>query len=254
MTKSKVMNMHARHAVTMKLKKGMVGIEAAIVLIAFVIVAAALAFVVLNMGFMTTQKSSIVIRSGLGEASTALEVDGSVIAYSAKSTKVNYTVIPIKVSPGRHLVDLHPDRTNIMYWSTEAGSYADIYVGYGYIYKSSGSYYLIVYKPDGTTWVTSTNIGSSINLTKIWDELRSSINEDVYAVVLWVDSNQDHTKKDTNLEVGEKAIIMVVYKSTNVQPTAYQTIKLEVKPPEGATLTVEKTMPPGIPKGVIDLG
>jgi len=38
-------------------RKGVVGIESAIVLIAFVIVAAALAFVVLNMGFSTTQKA-----------------------------------------------------------------------------------------------------------------------------------------------------------------------------------------------------
>ncbi|MFZ8790675.1 MAG: archaellin/type IV pilin N-terminal domain-containing protein [Thermosphaera aggregans] len=38
-------------------KKGIVGIEAAIVLIAFVIVATALAFVVMNMGMYTIQKS-----------------------------------------------------------------------------------------------------------------------------------------------------------------------------------------------------
>ncbi|MGC8679654.1 MAG: archaellin/type IV pilin N-terminal domain-containing protein, partial [Fervidicoccaceae archaeon] len=60
-------------------KRGIVGIEAAIVLIAFVIVAAALAFVALNMGLFTTQKSKEVIGKGLGEASTALEVDGSVL-------------------------------------------------------------------------------------------------------------------------------------------------------------------------------
>jgi len=42
-------------------KKGIVGIEAAIVLIAFVIVAAALAFVAINMGMYTTQKSKEVM-------------------------------------------------------------------------------------------------------------------------------------------------------------------------------------------------
>ncbi|GBF09192.1 flagellin [Aeropyrum pernix] len=45
----------------MKGRKGIVGIEAAIVLIAFVIVAAALAFVALNMGLFTTQKSKEVM-------------------------------------------------------------------------------------------------------------------------------------------------------------------------------------------------
>ncbi len=238
-----------------RLRKGMVGIEAAIVLIAFVIVAAALAFVVLNMGFLTTQKSSIVIRSGLGEASTALEVDGSVLAYSQKGSKVNYTVIPIKVSPGRHLVDLHPDRASIVYWSTETGSYADIYVAYGYVYKNTtdNKYWLTVYSPGGSTLAQS-KVGSSINLTSIWSTLQSKISDDIFAAVIWIDSNQVYTKKDTNLELGEKAIVMVVYKNTAVQPGEYKTIKIEVKPPEGATLTVERTMPPGIPRGVIDLG
>jgi len=48
--------------------RGVVGIESAIVLIAFVIVAAALAFVVLNMGFATSQKAKTAIVATLGEA------------------------------------------------------------------------------------------------------------------------------------------------------------------------------------------
>ncbi len=242
------------------LRRGMVGIEAAIVLIAFVIVAAALAFVVLNMGFVTTQKSSAVIKSGLGEASTALEVDGSVLAYSQLGAKVNYTVIPIKVSPGRHFVDLYPSRASVVYWSTTAGSFADIYVAYGYVYKNGTdkNYYLAVYGSDDSEIVTigssDAKIGEAINLTKIWEILNSHINDEVYAAVIWVNSNQQYTDKDTNLELGEKAIVMIGFKSTAVQPTAYQTVKIEIKPPEGATLTVERTMPPGIPAGVIDLG
>jgi flagellin FlaB len=60
--------------------KAIVGIESAIVLIAFVVVAAALAFVVLNMGFFTTQRSKETIGSGLAQASSALEIDGTVLA------------------------------------------------------------------------------------------------------------------------------------------------------------------------------
>ena len=37
--------------------RGVIGVESAIVMIAFVIVAAALAFIVLNTGFSTTQKA-----------------------------------------------------------------------------------------------------------------------------------------------------------------------------------------------------
>ncbi|MEM3936184.1 MAG: archaellin/type IV pilin N-terminal domain-containing protein, partial [Ignisphaera sp.] len=63
-----------------RLLRGIVGIEAAIVLIAFVVVAAALAFVALNMGFYTTQRSKEVMAQGLAQASSSLEVDGTVLA------------------------------------------------------------------------------------------------------------------------------------------------------------------------------
>ena len=45
--------------------RGVIGVESAIVMIAFVIVAAALAFVVLNMGFATTQKAKTTTISAL---------------------------------------------------------------------------------------------------------------------------------------------------------------------------------------------
>ena len=60
--------------------RGVIGIEAAIVLIAFVIVAAALAFVVLNMGFSTTQKAKTAIIAAIEEAGSALEVAGKMTA------------------------------------------------------------------------------------------------------------------------------------------------------------------------------
>ena len=236
--------------------KGMVGIEAAIVLIAFVIVAAALAFVVLNMGFVTTQRSQQVISSGLGEASTALEVDGSVLAYSEKSSYVNYTVVPIKVSPGRSAVDLHPDRSSILYWSSK-GSFADVYIGYGYVYfdANNNQYNVTVYWSNGTQMLVA-SIGGSINITGIWWELDSKLSNsyDIYAVIIWIDSNQAYTTKDTNLEIGEKAIVLLSFDEVSIQPKEYDVIKIEIKPPEGATLTIERTMPPGIPAGVIDLG
>ena len=172
------------------------------------------------------------------------------LAYSAKGDYINYTVVPIKVSPGKHHVDLSPKRASVLYWSTEAGSFADIYVAYGYITSTSSGYTLTVYNETGNEIISSVNIGSSINMTKIWSELQSKINDDVFAAIIWI----DYSNTDTNLEVGEKAIVMIVYKNSSVQPEAYQTIKLEIKPPTGAPLTVERTMPPGIDQGVIDLG
>ncbi len=62
--------------------RGLTGSETAIILIAFVVVAAAFAFAVLNLGFTTIQKSSEVIRAGLSEVTSAIELSGGVIARS----------------------------------------------------------------------------------------------------------------------------------------------------------------------------
>jgi archaeal flagellin N-terminal-like domain len=97
-----------------KKKKGIVGIEAAIVLIAFVIVAAALAFVVINMGMYTTQKSKEVMSQALNEATTALEVDGTVMGYVDETPSVTHILIPLKVSPGMLAVDFNNTKIDIV--------------------------------------------------------------------------------------------------------------------------------------------
>ncbi len=55
------------------------GLEAAIVLIAFVVVAAVFSYVVLGAGFFTTQKSQEVVHTGVSQASSNVEVSGPVI-------------------------------------------------------------------------------------------------------------------------------------------------------------------------------
>jgi flagellin FlaB len=63
-------------------RKAVSGLETAIVLIAFVIVASAFAYAVLNMGFLATQKSQEVVVGGLQAASAATVLDGPVYGYS----------------------------------------------------------------------------------------------------------------------------------------------------------------------------
>jgi len=50
-------------------KRAIVGIEAAIVMIAFVVIAAAFAFMVVNMGLFSTQRSQEAIQQGLKDSS-----------------------------------------------------------------------------------------------------------------------------------------------------------------------------------------
>ena len=60
--------------------RGFSGLEAAIVLIAFVVVAAVFSFTILGTGFFTTQKSQEVVHAGLQQAKTSLSLGGTVIA------------------------------------------------------------------------------------------------------------------------------------------------------------------------------
>lgn len=86
-------------------KGALTGLETAIILIAFVVVAAAFAFAVLNMGFFTTQKSSEVMQAGLEETLSSVEIAGSVVARSSSGQISNITIY-VKSAVGKNPVDM----------------------------------------------------------------------------------------------------------------------------------------------------
>jgi flagellin FlaB len=80
-----MLNKYLRH------EKGITGLETAIILIAFVVVAAVFAYTVLSAGLFATQKSQEAVYSGLKEAQSTLELKGAVIA-TANSTGASGTI------------------------------------------------------------------------------------------------------------------------------------------------------------------
>jgi len=86
---------------------GLTGIETAIILIAFVIVAAVFSFAVLNTGFQSTQKAQDVMKAGMEQAASAMELDGGIIISSegGKLKTMNFTV---RISPGKNPVSFDP--------------------------------------------------------------------------------------------------------------------------------------------------
>ncbi len=62
---------------------GITGLETAIILIAFVVVASVFAYTVLSAGVFSAEKSSEAVYSGLEEAQSTLELRGGVTAYSS---------------------------------------------------------------------------------------------------------------------------------------------------------------------------
>jgi len=99
-------------------RRGLTGLETAIILIAFVIVAAAFAFAVLNLGFSSTQKSGEVLKAGLEEATSSIELAGSVIAMGENASgtmKVANITLYVKTAVGKRPVDMSTNTLVISY-------------------------------------------------------------------------------------------------------------------------------------------
>jgi len=258
-------------------RRGIVGIESAIVLIAFVIVAAALAFVVLNMGFFTSQQSKLVMQRGLGEASSALELDGTfVAAVNTTAQNIVYAWAPVKLSSGQHKVDLTPTKTVVSYWSPDKG----LTITNAYLIAiltpitntskipeivnaildqevagAKGTVKKLDVSPDSRG---SDNYAVYVGLpedvtdpdTKVSDLLGKYASDKVIVILNWVVRVND----DLVLDPGEKVVLFVYYRDPSVRPDGYDLVKIEVKVPIGAPLTIERMIPPSLTQPVVDLG
>ncbi|MCI0881096.1 MAG: hypothetical protein J4O05_03210 [Chloroflexi bacterium] len=66
-------------------QRGITGLETAIILIAFVVVASIFAFTVLSTGVFASERSKETVYAGLEEAKSSLEPHGSVIAFTGRA-------------------------------------------------------------------------------------------------------------------------------------------------------------------------
>jgi flagellin FlaB len=82
------------------------GLEAAIVLIAFIVVAAVFSYVVLGAGFFTTQKSQEVVHTGVQQASSTLEIAGNVYGTTDTAGNPIDTInFSVALAPGGTAID-----------------------------------------------------------------------------------------------------------------------------------------------------
>jgi flagellin FlaB len=86
--------------------EGFTGLEAAIVLIAFVVVAAVFSYVVLGAGFFTTQKAQETVHTGVSQATSALEPSGPVNVKAADSTSIANISFYLQLAAGGSDVDM----------------------------------------------------------------------------------------------------------------------------------------------------
>jgi flagellin FlaB len=98
----------------MNREEAFTGLEAAIVLIAFVVVAAVFSYVVLGAGFFTTQKSQEVVSSGVAQASSSMEILGDVYGHGSGTT-MNAVQCTLGLTAGGSSIDIN--KTSVV-WST----------------------------------------------------------------------------------------------------------------------------------------
>jgi flagellin FlaB len=95
-----------------KAQEGITGLETAIILIAFVIVASVFAYVVLSAGLFSAQKAKEAVNAGIGSTMATLEVRGDIIA-KMESGEVSEIYICVGIPPAGTPVDFSPSSANI---------------------------------------------------------------------------------------------------------------------------------------------
>ncbi|MEM2342245.1 MAG: archaellin/type IV pilin N-terminal domain-containing protein [Candidatus Bathyarchaeia archaeon] len=214
------------HKRFLKSRQGIVGIEAAIVLIAFVVIASALAYVVINMGFYSAQKAKETIDRGVGEATSSLQLDGTVVGKTNDNSKIQYLVIPVKLAVGQSEVDLSSKTVTVSVFYTNF-TLANIYKG-------------TLEENNGTDVA---DVAYLLNATLLQNNDGDGA---IFAIY-----NDDG---DSVLEVNEKAFLVVKLSSSHLLES-YSKVKIEVRTSRGAALTVERLIPVGLPKDAyVDLG
>ncbi len=218
--------------------RGIIGIESAIVLIAFVIVAAALAFVVLNMGFATTQQAKTSIIAAVEEAGSSLEVAGKITAAGwIVRDSLNVTNIPLKIVSGGATSNLDGNFTSIKYISD--------FVEYDNVYQF-GPLYLGKFVNASRAWDQAITKGWITAAEHPYKGVRGVNN--TLAIIYWT-VNQNN---NTILDIGEHVVLSVAF-STNDKPGALEHIAFEVSTPKGSPMTVGRTVP-NISTQIVDLG
>jgi len=171
-------------------QQGITGLETAIILIAFVIVASVFAYVVLSAGLFSSQKAKEAVYAGMQETRSTIEIKGDVIA------------------------------------KMEDGVVTELYVTVG--------------GRPGNVPVDFTGTGDNATGNKVIISFMDQ--QQQIPTVNWTMAKLNTCNDDNLLDADELFMLTIDLSNTdNVGP--YHTFTLEIKPPVGAVLPIERTVP-----------
>ncbi len=97
-----------------KSQKGITGLETAIILIAFVVVAAVFAYTVLSAGLFATQKSQEAVYSGLERTQSTLELKSSVVGTGVAGANLTHLIFTLAIVSGSNGIDFTAAPNNVV--------------------------------------------------------------------------------------------------------------------------------------------
>lgn len=178
------------------------GLEAAIVLIAFVVVAAVFSYVVLGAGFFTTQKSQETIFTGTKQASNNLATTGPVVMQAGDIDSVANISFTLKLASGANDVDL----SKITYTLSTRDQ--------DKIYVDSASSDISKYDP--------------VYKIRILSDGRDENNLLSYGEIYQVQLNMTGSKDPTTVNIGTNALV-----SIEIKPDVGASLLLQKRTPAG---------------------
>jgi len=205
----------------LKNKKGMTGIETAIIVIAFVIAASVFAFAILNMGLLTTNKAQEAITSGVGSAQSAMKITSVyALGNGAATTSVANGIVVIVQPSGTGSTDFNLGKVSVSYKNDNV-AYANVYTVANFVNSST-------FQSSYSSSFSSYAQGVGTNKTAVL-ELQGNANQlleqgEAFAVFLNL----------TNID------------NTNGPIGAYKNFAVEIIPSQGAKLTFSTSMPSAI--------
>ena len=98
----------------LKDEKAFTGLEAAIVLTAFIVVAAVFSYMVLGAGFFSTEKAKEVVHTGVEQATSSMQFSGDIIAKANESPAVTigYIIATTTLTAGESSIDIGSGSAN----------------------------------------------------------------------------------------------------------------------------------------------
>ena len=225
----------------LKAKKGMLGVESAIILIAFVIVAAAFSFMVVNMGLYATQRGRDVIQQGIKEAGCPLTMDGTILVKASnESGKAKAFIIPLKTM-GTKFVSMWKNETVV---SLMIGNkaWANVYQGVA-VYNGTETQIdpsNLLYD----TIIANLTKGNTTQPASWWGQLyNNETGTYITGAVLVIENSNG----DNALQHYEKGFLIIILDQNNEAP-ARAGVVVEIRPEKSAPLTIEFTVPEALPE------